>query len=141
MAAGVWTGVGFSNLKFFRTWIQTFWNRNGVGVWKSDYGHLCLPEGPQFKIAQGHENENSPLPKEQTWGRSKHVRRDERFPSLPQINKLYHAKWNIHAYKACALGFLLAEIRMHIPCWCLDCWSPDARHMFRLITFCISNRL
>jgi len=37
-------------LKFenFRTWIriQKFWNRSGVGVWKCDYGHLCLPEGP-----------------------------------------------------------------------------------------------
>jgi len=28
------------------------------------------------------------LPKQQTWGRSKHVRRDERFPAL--IDKLYH---------------------------------------------------
>jgi len=26
-----------------------------------------------------------------------------------------------YAYKAGALGFLLAEIRMHKPCWCLDC--------------------
>jgi len=26
-----------------------------------------------------------------------------------------------YAYKARALGFLLAEIRMHKPCWCLDC--------------------
>ena len=41
--AGVWTGVGFSKLKNFRTEIrvQKFWNRSGVGVWKSDYGHLC----------------------------------------------------------------------------------------------------
>ena len=30
------------------------------------------------------------LPKQQTWGRSKHVRRDERFLSLAQIDKLYH---------------------------------------------------
>jgi len=30
------------------------------------------------------------LPKEQAWGRSKHVRRDERFPSLAQIDELYH---------------------------------------------------
>jgi len=27
------------------------------------------------------------LPKEQTWGRSKHMRRDERFLSLAQIDK------------------------------------------------------
>jgi len=25
-----------------------------------------------------------------------------------------------YAYKACAMGFLLAEIRMHKPCWCLE---------------------
>jgi len=62
------------------------------------------------------------LLKEQTWGRSKHVCRDERFLSLGQIDKLDHElKWNIYAYKACALGFLLAEIRMNKPCWCLDC--------------------
>jgi len=30
------------------------------------------------------------LPKEQTYGRSKHVRRDERFLSLAQIDKLGH---------------------------------------------------
>jgi len=30
------------------------------------------------------------LPMEQTWGRSKHVRCDERFVSLAQIDKLYH---------------------------------------------------
>jgi len=30
------------------------------------------------------------LPKEQTWGQSKHVRRDERFLSLAQIDELYH---------------------------------------------------
>jgi len=30
------------------------------------------------------------LPKEQTRGRSKHVRRNERFPSLAQIDKFYH---------------------------------------------------
>jgi len=36
------------------------------------------------------------LPKEQTWGRSKHVRRDERFLSLAQIDKLYQElKWNM----------------------------------------------
>ena len=58
--------------------------------------------------------------------RSKHeagqsVCRDEGFLSLAQIDKLYHdLKWNIYAYKACALGFLLAETRMHKPCWCLD---------------------
>jgi len=47
--AGVWTRVGFSNLKNWRTRIlteiHTFWNRSGVGVWKSDSGHLCfIPE-------------------------------------------------------------------------------------------------
>jgi len=30
------------------------------------------------------------LPKKQTWGQSKHVRHDERFPSLAQIDELYH---------------------------------------------------
>jgi len=41
MAARVWIGVGFSNLKNFRTQtrIQKFWNRSGVGFWKSDSGH------------------------------------------------------------------------------------------------------
>jgi len=42
--AGVWTGVGFWNLKNgrIRTRIQKFWNTSGVGVWKSDSGHLGL---------------------------------------------------------------------------------------------------
>jgi len=44
IVAGVWTGVGFSNSKNWRTWFRTripkFWNRNGVGVWKCDSGHL-----------------------------------------------------------------------------------------------------
>ena len=44
IVAGVWTGVGLSNLKNsqtpVRSRIQTFWNRSGVGVWKSDSGHL-----------------------------------------------------------------------------------------------------
>jgi len=60
------------------------------------------------------------LPKQQTWGRSKHKRRDERFLSLAQIDKLCHElKWNM-LNKACALGFLLAEIRIQKPYWCLD---------------------
>jgi len=41
---GVRTGVGFSKLKNCWTrlwiWIQKFLNRSGVGVWKSDSGHL-----------------------------------------------------------------------------------------------------
>jgi len=37
-----------------------------------------------------------------------------------------------YAYEACALGFLLAETRMHKPCYCLDCWPPGAWHMFSL---------
>ena len=40
--AGVWTGVGFSNLKNSWSRIQKFWNWSGVGVWKSDSGHLWL---------------------------------------------------------------------------------------------------
>ena len=40
IVAGVWTGVGFSNLKNCRTRIEKFWNRSGVGIWKSDSGHL-----------------------------------------------------------------------------------------------------
>jgi len=42
IVAGVWTGVGFSNLKNSRTRIQKFWNRSGIGVWKSDSDHLWL---------------------------------------------------------------------------------------------------
>jgi len=38
MVAGVWTGLGFSNWKNFRTRIQKFWDRSGVR--KSDSGHL-----------------------------------------------------------------------------------------------------
>jgi len=37
-----------------------------------------------------------------------------------------------YSNKACALGFLLAEMRMHKPCWCLDCESLGAWHIFRL---------
>ena len=48
IVAGVWAGVGFSNLKIFRTQIQTFWNRSGVGVWKSNSGHLCLPHASKI---------------------------------------------------------------------------------------------
>jgi len=42
IVAGVWTRVGFSNLKNCRTRIRIpkFWHRNGVGVWKSGSGHL-----------------------------------------------------------------------------------------------------
>jgi len=56
MAPGVWTGVGFSNLKIFRTRIQKFWYRSEVGVWKCDYGHLCLPEGPPIWNSLGPRN-------------------------------------------------------------------------------------
>jgi len=36
----------------------------------------------------------TPLPEEQRWGRSKYVRRDERFISLAQMEKFYHElKW------------------------------------------------
>jgi len=45
IVAGFRTGVGFSNLKKCRTWIQKFWNRSRVGVWKSDSGHLWLWNG------------------------------------------------------------------------------------------------
>jgi len=44
------------------------------------------------------------------------VRRDGRFLSVAQIDKLYHELRVKYAYKACALGFLLAEMRMHEPC-------------------------
>ena len=43
----VWTGVGFSNLKNFRTWIQKFWNRSGVGVWICDSSHLWQLASPR----------------------------------------------------------------------------------------------
>jgi len=40
IVTGVWTGVGFSNLKNGRTpiLIKKSWNRSGVGVWKSYSG-------------------------------------------------------------------------------------------------------
>ena len=47
IVTGVWTGVGFSILKNCRTEIQKFWNRSGVGVWKSDSGHLCHAYGSE----------------------------------------------------------------------------------------------
>jgi len=50
IAAGVWTGVGFSNLNNCRTRIQKFWNRSGVGVWKSDSGHLWSQCGPRVTL-------------------------------------------------------------------------------------------
>jgi len=40
IVGGVWTGVGFSNLKNSRTRIQKFWNRSGIGIWKCDSDHL-----------------------------------------------------------------------------------------------------
>jgi len=47
MAAGVWTGVRFSNLKNFPTRtlirIEKFRNKSGVGGWKNDSGHLWFP--------------------------------------------------------------------------------------------------
>jgi len=41
IVAQVWTGIGFSIWKNFRTriQIQKFWNRSGVGVWRSDSKH------------------------------------------------------------------------------------------------------
>jgi len=44
IVAGVWTRSGFSNLENSRTRTQNqkFWNRSGVGFWKSDSGHLCF---------------------------------------------------------------------------------------------------
>ena len=48
MVARVWTRFGFSNLQMFwtRIQIQKFLKRSGFEVWKCDYGHLYLPEGP-----------------------------------------------------------------------------------------------
>jgi len=44
IVAGVWTGVGFSNLKNcltrIRTRIPKFWNRSGVRVWQRDSGNI-----------------------------------------------------------------------------------------------------
>jgi len=44
IVAGVAIGVGFSNLKNngsrIRNRIKKFWSRSGVGLWKSDSGHL-----------------------------------------------------------------------------------------------------
>ena len=44
IVAGVWTGVGFSNLKNTPTRIQKFWNRSGAGAWKIDSGHICYKD-------------------------------------------------------------------------------------------------
>jgi len=58
IVAGVWTGVGFSILKNSRTWIriQKFWNRSGVGVWKSDSGHLCCSLVSQSSLEVPHQD-------------------------------------------------------------------------------------
>ena len=42
LVTGAWTGLWFLNMMTFQTQIQNFWNRSGVGSWKSDSGHLCL---------------------------------------------------------------------------------------------------
>jgi len=56
IVAGVWTGVGMSNMKNYRTRIkvQKYWNRSGVGVWKSDSGHLWTtgPEVYRIRISR-----------------------------------------------------------------------------------------
>jgi len=53
IVVGVWTGVGFSNLENCRNRIQKFWNRSGVGVWKSDSGHqTCAWTGSGLDILQ-----------------------------------------------------------------------------------------
>jgi len=53
IVSAVWTRVGLSNLKNCRTRIrnrvQKFWNRSGVGAWKSDSSHLC--NGPDLDWA------------------------------------------------------------------------------------------
>jgi len=56
IVAGVWTGAGFSNLKNCLIRIQKFWNRSGVGDWKSDCGNLwyivpCLAPGALGMLA------------------------------------------------------------------------------------------
>ena len=67
------------------------------------------------------------LVKQQTCGRSKHVRRDERFFSLAQTDKLYHElKWNM-VIKRAHWGFYWPNTHAST----LLCWSPDARHMLR----------
>ena len=57
MVAGVWTGIGFSNLKkcWTRIRIQKFWNRSWVRVWKCDCGHIwplghMLPSSVVFNV-------------------------------------------------------------------------------------------
>jgi len=54
IVAGVWTRVGFSNLKNCRSRIQNqkFWNRSGIGVWKIDSGHLCMACEVCWRLAQ-----------------------------------------------------------------------------------------
>jgi len=43
------------------------------------------------------------------------VRRDERFLSLAQVDKLYHELTSEICLKRVRIGLLLAEIRMHKP--------------------------
>jgi len=68
------------------------------------------------------------LQKQQTWGRSKHVQRDERFLSLAQVDKLYHELTSEICLKRVRIGLLLAEIRMHKACWCLDLLISCCKH-------------
>jgi len=50
IVAGVWAGIGFSNLKNSRNraGIQKFWNKSGVGVWKIDSGHLWCKNAQSY---------------------------------------------------------------------------------------------
>jgi len=63
IVAGVWTSVGFSNLKNSRnrTRIPKFWKRSVV--WKSDSGHLCYELGHAVEFAYNDSscNDSSPI--------------------------------------------------------------------------------
>jgi len=65
MVAGVWTGVGFSNLKIFRTRTRIRFKNFGTGA-ESESENVTtatsvFQKGPQFIIVNGPKSENSPL--------------------------------------------------------------------------------
>ena len=87
IVTGVWTGVGFSNLKNSRTRIQNIWSRSGVGVWKSDANHLCYLYEAAAAIWEGfyragdfyeaglvHAQYHRFLPTERHWNFEQHFR-------------------------------------------------------------------
>ena len=54
-------GIGFLSSKIFQTRILKFSNRSGIRVKNVTMATSAFQKGPQFEIASGPENENSPL--------------------------------------------------------------------------------